>query len=119
MLFKDGVGIERCLGVDHFLISDLFLVALGLGLPLSRFAISAGRGLQLGNLPSSFQRGAHIANSVVAGLSLFGKLPIALRRISLQQCCDYLASLVRAEMSAVNVGADDVVASSSIIASEV
>ena len=52
----------------------------------------------------------------MAGLGLLSNLPIALGRVSLQQRGDYLASLVGAEVAAVNVGADDVVASSSIIA---
>jgi hypothetical protein len=55
----------------------------------------------------------------VAGIGSVANSPIALGRVSLQQRGDYLTTLVGTEVAAMDVGADDVVASSSIIAREV
>src|SRR5262249_15762921 len=94
MFFKDTVGIERSLGVDHFPISDLLVLALRatnatLATTLSPSFLSGGLDpailahdiLLVGNLPTNFQLLAHIANSVVADLGLLGNLTIALGRV--------------------------------------
>jgi hypothetical protein len=111
----------RAVVPDHLLKGDLFLLALS-ALAFLRWLLSArsvGSAFDVGNLPTLFQLVAHIADSVVADLGLLGDLSIALGWIGLQQCCDYLASLVGAKVAAMNVGADDVIARSSIIANEV
>src|SRR6266849_6369455 len=113
MLLKDAVGIEGGLGVDHFLVGDLCLFAPAtlrpwLSLSFSGFAISAGRGLQLGNLPSCFQLRSNIANGVMADLGCFSNLPIALSRVDLYQLRQQVPLLFGGQMPTMDVGADDV-----------
>src|SRR5262249_1639778 len=123
MLLKNVVGITGGFAINHFLVSDglafTATLALGLAFTLSRFAISALRLGQLANLASCFQFLPHVLNSAFVRVGLRRNQAIALPGIGLQQRCDYLASLFGSEMSAMNVGADDVVTRSSIIASEV
>src|SRR5215469_15543712 len=112
MLLKDAVGIEGGLGVDYFLISDLFLLALSATLPLSllRWLASAsavGSGFDVGNLPTLLNDRTHGADSFVIGLSNFGDLSITLSRICFQQLRDQVSFLFSTEVSALNVHTDD------------
>src|SRR6516225_4895585 len=126
MLLKNVVGIEGGLGIDHFLISDLFFVAISAalalrlsGFPLSRLAISADCRIQLRNFRSCFQLLPDSANGFVIDLGLLSNLPVAFGRVGLQQHLNNRFSILTTEMTAMDVGADDVVASISINASEV
>ena len=123
MLFKNAIGVEGSLGIYHLLKGDRFLFASAslwlCAFPLSYFAICAGCFVQLGNLPSCFQRCPDSLDSVMTGSSLFSNLSTAFGWVSFQQRGDYLTSLVGTEVAAVNVGTDDVALGISINASEV
>src|SRR5262249_41002573 len=111
MLLKNVVGITGGFAINHFLVSDglafTATLAFGLAFTLSRFAISALRLAQLANLASCFQLLSHSADSGVAGFSLLTDRSVALIWVELQQFRDYPASFVGAQMTAMDVGADD------------
>src|SRR6516225_9261553 len=115
MLLKDAVRIEGGLGVDHFLISDRFLLALSATLLATlsflRWLLSActvGSSFDVGNLPTLFQLVAHIANSVVTDLGDFTNLSIAFARVSFNQLGNQLPLLLRSKMTTLDVSGDDV-----------
>src|SRR6516162_9214798 len=102
------------------LFHHVFSATLALaGLALSRLAISADCRIQLRNFRSCFQLLPDSANGLVIDLGLLSNLSVAFGRVSLQQHLDNRFPILTTEVTAMDIGADDVVASSSIIASEV
>src|SRR6516164_9594400 len=134
MLLKSVVGVAGGFAIDHFLKSDGLVVtatlALGLAALPTTFSLpllSGGLGhailadsfFLVGNFPTSFQLGPESADCFVIDFGSVGNLPIALDRVSPQQLHHNFCPRFAVEVATMDVGADDVVASGSIIASEV
>src|SRR5262249_42780953 len=110
------VGITGGLAINHYLVSDglAFSATLAFAFPTTfglgglGHAILADSFILVGNFPTNHQLLSHSANRFVVELCLLAQLSVALGWIKFQQRLQNLFPFLRIEMSAMNVGADDV-----------